>query len=40
MNANINEMVLEDKLTQLEQARHWSPRVISRLEKMIRTAGR
>jgi hypothetical protein len=40
MNANINEMVLEDQLTQLEQARHWSPRVISRLENMIRTAGR
>lgn len=38
MNGNINEVVLEDKLTQLEQARQWSPQVVSRLENMIRTA--
>lgn len=38
MNVNINETVLEDKLTQLEQVHNWSPRVISRLENMIRTA--
>lgn len=34
----INEAVLEDKLTQLEQARNWNPRVVSRLESAIRTA--
>lgn len=38
MGISINEMVLEEKLTQLEQARGWSPRVVSRLESLIRTA--
>lgn len=35
--ATINEQILENKLIQLEEARSWSPRVISRLETMIRT---
>jgi hypothetical protein len=34
----INEPGLEDALTRLEQARGWSPRVVSRLESTIRTA--
>src|SRR5262245_1824976 len=34
----INEAGLDQKLTELEQARQWSPRVISKLETMIRTA--
>ncbi|MCI0526746.1 MAG: DUF5939 domain-containing protein, partial [Nitrospira sp.] len=34
----INEQLLDEKLTDLEKARNWSPRVISRLETMIRTA--
>jgi class 3 adenylate cyclase len=34
----INEPLLETKLTELERVRTWSPRVISRLESMIRTA--
>ncbi|MFN8371602.1 MAG: DUF5939 domain-containing protein [Anaerolineae bacterium] len=36
--SNINEAVLDEKLEQLEKARTWSPRVISKLETMIRTA--
>jgi class 3 adenylate cyclase len=34
----INEALLDQKLAELEQARQWSPRVISKLETMIRTA--
>jgi class 3 adenylate cyclase len=34
----INEGLLDEKLTELEQAKNWSPRVISRLETTIRTA--
>ena len=34
----INEQVLDEKLAQLESVRRWSPRVISKLENMIRTA--
>lgn len=38
MTSAVNETNLEEKLVQLEQARSWSPRVISRLEATIRTA--
>ena len=34
----LNEPLLETKLAQLEEARTWSSRVISRLEMLIRTA--
>jgi class 3 adenylate cyclase len=34
----INEQVLDNTLAKLESARAWSPRVISRLETVIRTA--
>ncbi len=34
----LNETILEDKLEQLEKARGWSPRVISKLETFIRTS--
>ncbi len=34
----VNDQQLDERLSQLEQARHWSPRVISRLEAFIRTA--
>ena len=33
----INEQLLEERLTQLEDARSWSSRVISKLETLIRT---
>src|SRR5437016_6271812 len=33
----INEQILEQKLSELEQARQWSPRTISKLETLIRT---
>lgn len=35
---NINEAALDEKLELLEKARAWSPRVISKLETLIRTA--
>ena len=35
---NVNERQLDEQLAQLEQARPWSPRVISKLETFIRTA--
>jgi class 3 adenylate cyclase len=35
--ASINEQVLDEKLTELESVRSWSPRVISKLETLIRT---
>src|SRR5262245_40276454 len=34
----LNETLLEDRLAMLESRRSWSPRAISRLETMIRTA--
>src|SRR5215468_1334184 len=34
----LNEAILDQKLTDLEQARQWSPRVVSKLETMIRSA--
>lgn len=34
----LNEQALDERLSRLEQARQWSPRVISRLETAIRTA--
>jgi len=36
--AVLNDQALDNRLMQLEQARQWSARVISRLETMIRTA--
>lgn len=37
MPVTLNEKLLDDKLTELEQRRQWSPRVISKLETTIRT---
>jgi hypothetical protein len=37
MTAAINEKLLEDRLGTLEAARSWSPRVVSRLEALIRS---
>ena len=34
---NIQERLLESKMTEIEQARSWSPRVISRFETLIRS---
>jgi class 3 adenylate cyclase len=34
----INDQQLDERLSQLEQARHWSPRVMSKLETFIRSA--
>jgi len=34
----LNEPLLDEKLAQLEEARNWSSRVISKLETAIRTA--
>src|SRR5687767_2865266 len=36
--AMVNEQVLDERLTLLEAARPWSPRVITKLEGHIRTA--
>jgi class 3 adenylate cyclase len=36
---SLNETYLDEKLAQLEAVRQWSPRLISKLETMIRTAG-
>src|SRR6185437_5886840 len=33
---NIQERLLESKMTEIEQARSWSPRVISKFETLIR----
>jgi hypothetical protein len=33
----LNEQVLEERLAQLEAARTWSPRVVSRLEALLRS---
>ena len=38
MVSQINEQLLDEKLEQLEKARAWSPRVISKLETLIRSA--
>ncbi|HEY7535146.1 MAG TPA: DUF5939 domain-containing protein, partial [Thermodesulfobacteriota bacterium] len=37
MGNKINEEILEQKLEELEKAKSWSPRVISRLEGLIRS---
>jgi class 3 adenylate cyclase len=37
MMTAIDERLLESRMTQIEQARSWSPRVISRFETLIRT---
>src|SRR5687767_4112403 len=34
----LNEALLDERLAQLERARNWSPRIISKLEAFIRTA--
>jgi predicted RNA-binding Zn-ribbon protein involved in translation (DUF1610 family) len=34
----VHEQQLDERLSQLEQARHWSPRVMSKLETFIRSA--
>ena len=33
----LNEQVLEERLAKLEAARSWSPRVVSRLETLLRS---
>lgn len=38
MEPAINEKLLEEKLTALEKARTWSPRVISKLEALVRAS--
>jgi class 3 adenylate cyclase len=38
MTADLNEATLTTKLTQLEKARRWSPGVIDKLGKLVRTA--
>lgn len=35
---NVNDQYLDAQLAQLEQARSWSPRVMSKLETFIRAA--
>ncbi len=37
MEININEELLDEKLTELEKVRSWSPRVIAKLEGLIRS---
>jgi len=34
----IDDRLLESKMTKVEQARAWSPRVISKFETLIRSA--
>ena len=34
---SMDERLLESKMTQIEQARAWSPRVISKFEALIRS---
>ena len=36
--AAIDEKLLEERLTALESARSWSPRLVSKLESHIRSA--
>jgi class 3 adenylate cyclase len=38
VSGTINEQLLDDRLAQLEKARNWSPRLISKLESHIRSA--
>src|SRR5579859_6104860 len=38
MDAKTNERLLEEKLIALERAKAWSPRVISKLEALIRSS--
>jgi Family of unknown function (DUF5939) len=35
---NVNEKLLDERLSRLEAARRWSPRVLSKLESHIRSA--
>jgi class 3 adenylate cyclase len=37
-DSEVNDQQLDEHLSQLEQARHWSPRVMSKLEAFIRSA--
>jgi len=37
MEIKINEELLDEKLAELEKARLWSPRVIAKLEGLIRS---
>jgi hypothetical protein len=37
MDDKINERALDERLEELERAKTWSPRVVSRLESFIRT---
>ena len=38
MAATVNEQLLDDRLAELEKARGWSPRLVSKLESHIRSA--
>ena len=38
MVSSVNEQLLDERLAALEEARAWSPRLISKLENHIRTA--
>ena len=38
MAAEVNEQLLDDRLAELEKARAWSPRLVSKLESHIRSA--
>jgi hypothetical protein len=38
MELQVNDDALEDALARIESARTWSPRVVSRLEHLVRTA--
>ena len=38
MVSAVNEQLLDERLAELEAARSWSPRLISKLESHIRTA--
>jgi class 3 adenylate cyclase len=38
MTSSVNEKLLDERLARLEQARAWSPRVISKLESHVRSA--
>ena len=35
--ADVQDRLLESKMTEIEQARSWSPRVISKFETLIRS---
>ena len=38
MAAEVNEQLLDERLAELEKARAWSPRLVSKLESHIRSA--